>query len=83
MASFGVALPIQRDSADGFRMLKDFRKLIAQNLKMLVLTNPGERVMEPEFGVGMKRYLFQNFSENVYAEIDGKIREQILKNSPQ
>ena len=37
MASFGVALPIQRDSADGFRMLKDFRKLIAQNLKMLVL----------------------------------------------
>ena len=44
---------------------------------MLILTNPGERVMEDEFGVGITQYLFQNFSDNVYAEIDNKIREQV------
>ena len=33
--------------------------------------------MEPEFGVGIKEFLFQNFSDNVYAEIDNKIREQV------
>lgn len=44
---------------------------------MIILTNPGERVMEPEFGVGIKQFLFQNFSENVYAEIDNKIRQQV------
>ena len=44
---------------------------------MLILTNPGERVMENEFGVGITQYLFQNFSDNVYAEIDSKIREQV------
>ena len=44
---------------------------------MLILTNPGERVMEPEFGVGIRQYLFQNFSESVYTDIDVKIREQV------
>jgi len=58
-------------------MIKNIRQTIKQNLKMLILTNPGERIMEPEFGVGMKTYLFRNFSENVYAEIDSKIREQV------
>ena len=43
---------------------------------MLVLTNPGERVMEPDFGVGIKLFLFQNFSEDTFSQIDSKIREQ-------
>tara|TARA_R100000008_G_C3519949_1_gene133423 strand:+ start:120 stop:488 length:369 start_codon:yes stop_codon:yes gene_type:complete len=77
MASIGVRLPLTLDGTDGFGMLSRMRDVVKQNLKMIILTIPGERVMEPEFGVGMKRYLFQNFSENVYAEIDGKIREQV------
>jgi phage baseplate assembly protein W len=76
MASLGVALPLQIDSADGFRMLKKIKELAKQNFKMLILTNPGERVMEPNFGVGIKRYLFENFGQNTMAEIDSKIREQ-------
>ncbi|HIA11076.1 MAG TPA: hypothetical protein EYN69_03265 [Flavobacteriales bacterium] len=77
MASYGVALPITYDSGDGFTMLKRIKDVAKQNFKMLILTNPGERVMEPSFGVGLKRYLFENFSENVYAEIDTRIREQV------
>ena len=43
---------------------------------MLLLTNPGERVMIPSFGVGMLRYLFENFDETTYAQIRNKINEQ-------
>jgi|TARA_R110000787_G_scaffold38854_6_gene97687 hypothetical protein len=77
MASYSVALPITYDSGTGFTMLKRIKDVAKQNFKMLILTNPGERVMEPSFGVGLKRYLFENFSENVYAEIDTRIREQV------
>lgn len=49
---------------------------------MLILTNPGERVMTPQYGVGITQYLFQNFSENVYADIDKKIREQVAEYMP-
>mgnify|MGYP003354002300 CR=1 FL=1 len=31
-----------------------------QNFKILLLTNPGERVHFPKFGVGLRNYLFEN-----------------------
>tara|TARA_R100000234_G_scaffold118088_3_gene97814 strand:- start:828 stop:1196 length:369 start_codon:yes stop_codon:yes gene_type:complete len=77
MASISVRLPLTLDGTDGFGMIKTIKDMVRQNLKMIILTNPGERVMEPEFGVGIKQFLFQNFSENVYAEIDNKIRQQV------
>ncbi len=77
MASLGVALPLTLDSGDGFTMLKDFKNTIRQNLKMLILTNPGERIMEPNFGVGMRTYLFENYHEDVTARIETKIKQQV------
>jgi len=77
MSSLAVALPLQLDSATGFKMIGGIKKLFQQNLKMLVLTNPGERVMEPRFGVGLKRYLFENFGIDTRTEIEAKIREQV------
>ena len=77
MATFGIALPLELDSADGFKMLKTINGLVRQNLKMLILTIPGERVMEPNFGVGLSRYLFENFGQDTMSQISSKIREQV------
>ncbi len=76
MSSLSVKLPITRDTADGFKMIKDFQTLVRQNFKMLILTAPGERVMEPEFGVGLRNFLFENFNNSVYIDIDAEIRKQ-------
>ena len=77
MASIGVALPLTHDDGDGFTMLKDFKRAIRQNLKMLILTSPGERVMNPNFGVGMKTFLFENYHEGVTSQIETKIKQQV------
>tara|TARA_Y100000592_G_scaffold45373_1_gene71989 strand:+ start:28833 stop:29201 length:369 start_codon:yes stop_codon:yes gene_type:complete len=82
MSSLSVKLPITRDSADGFTMIKDFKTLIRQNLKMLVLTAPGERIMEPTFGVGARQYLFENFNDTIYEEISANIRSQARRFIP-
>ena len=76
MASISVALPLTRDSADGFTMNKTLRSTIKQNFKMLILTSPGERIMEPEFGCGLRNFLFQNFDESTFYEIENAIRLQ-------
>tara|TARA_B100000131_G_scaffold52352_1_gene47051 strand:- start:9300 stop:9668 length:369 start_codon:yes stop_codon:yes gene_type:complete len=76
MSSFGVALPLVKDNTDGFRMLKKAKDVIRQNFKMLILTNPGERVMDPEFGVGIKTFLFENFGHGTFQQIDTRIRAQ-------
>jgi phage baseplate assembly protein W len=77
MSSIGIKLPITYNSGDGFTMLVTIRQMIKQNLKMLVLTNPGERVMDPLFGVGIKQYLFQHYTEGTQGQIETKIREQV------
>ena len=48
--ALGVSLPITFDSSDGFTMNYGVKETLRQNFIMLLLTNPGERVMEPSFG---------------------------------
>jgi phage baseplate assembly protein W len=76
MASLAPKLPLTLDSGDGYTAIKRLKTLVKQNFKMLILTNPGERVMEPEFGVGIKQFLFENFQSDVYAKIDSRIKDQ-------
>ena len=76
MASLGLKLPIQYSSTDGFEMLKNFQRLLHQNFKMLLLTNPGERVMAPTFGVGVRSYLFENANTNTLDSLRTRIYEQ-------
>ena len=76
MASLAPKLPLTLDSGDGYKSIKSLKALVKQNFKMLILTNPGERVMDPEFGVGIKQFLFENYQSDVYARIDNTIREQ-------
>lgn len=76
MSSLGVKLPLARDASDGYGMIKSFKTMIKQNFKMLILTSPGERIMEPAFGIGLKKYLFENFNEGVFAKIERDIFNQ-------
>ena len=77
MAGLAPKLPITQDSGDGYALLKTMRATIKQNFKMLILTVRGERVMDPDYGVGIKTYLFNSFNDSTYASIDLKIREQV------
>ena len=76
MSSIGIKLPLTYDSSNGYTMIKTIRGMIKQNFKMLILTIPGERVMEPNFGVGLHQYIFRNFSEDTPGEIENAIRKQ-------
>ncbi len=70
-------LPLTKDPQDGYALNKDYIDLVKQNLKMLLLTAPGERIMEPEFGIGLRNYLFENNTNSTYSEIETRIREQV------
>jgi len=82
MASYAVKLPLTQDSGDGYTMIKRIKALVKQNMKMLILTNPGERVMEPDYGVGIREFLFESFESDVFERIDNKIRQQVSQYMP-
>jgi|TARA_E500000331_G_C17230265_1_gene702277 phage baseplate assembly protein W len=76
MPGIAVKLPVSRDQRDGIRLVKNYRDLARQNLKMLMLTAPGERMMEPEFGVGVKNFLFEPLTETTQERLRSRILEQ-------
>ena len=82
MPSLSPKLPLNLDPELGYQMNKTLIEVIRQNLKMILLTSPGERVMIPEFGVGLKRYLFENISPSFKDSIEQKIREQVATYMP-
>jgi len=73
---------MEYDSGTGFTMESDILGEIRQNLRMLLLTNPGERVMVPEFGVGMMQYLFRRFGEQTNSAIRTNIIGQVGRYLP-
>mgnify|MGYP003138942181 FL=1 len=76
MPGLSPKLPLEIDQIDGYALTKNFKQVAAQNLKMLILTNPGERIMIPEFGVGIKTYLFENATQTTFDTIEENIRQQ-------
>ena len=55
---------------------------VSQNLRNLLLTTPGEKMMDPDFGVGLWRYLFEPNLQATHSEIEGRIRAQVQKYLP-
>ena len=62
-----------------YELNTNFEDLARQNLKMLILTVPGERIMDPIFGVGLKAYLFEKNDSSTYTTIENNIRKQTAK----
>jgi phage baseplate assembly protein W len=54
----GVAFPL--DKVNIFNGTESFKEQVKSNLINVLLTKAGERVNEPNFGVGLKNYLFEN-----------------------
>ena len=77
MAGISPKLPITKDSQDGYALTKTYLDSTRQNLKNLLLTVPGERMMDPGFGVGMKTFLFEEHSAVTYGLILSKIANQV------
>lgn len=74
--AFGIQLPITVDSISGFTNINDFKTLVKLNFKMMILTNPGNVIRDPQFGVGAKVFIFENKGTGVDYRLKNKIIQQ-------
>jgi hypothetical protein len=51
---------------------------IEQSLHILLGTTPGERVMQPSYGCGLKRMVFETLDENRITEIKDLVTRAVL-----
>ena len=79
MNGIGPRIPLTRDNTFGvYSLVSQYKEEIHQNLKNLLLTAPGERMMNPDFGVGMRHFLFEPRNHSITAmrqRIAGQVRK--------
>jgi phage baseplate assembly protein W len=59
--SVGVALPIGKSNNGYFAVNYTTKNQIKTNLKNLILTEPGERLSNPNFGTPLRQFIFEPY----------------------
>ena len=76
-------LPLVYDRTNGpYLLTKTLEENAKQNLKNLILTIPGERVMNPDFGVGFSALLFENANQQLVEDLKERLFTQVGKYLP-
>ena len=83
MKGLSPKFPLRYDNQFGFYSLNvTYKDMIRQNMTNLLLTNPGERVMDINFGVGLRSYFFEPMTAGTYGEISDRVQSQVTKYMP-
>ena len=72
--AIGISLPLQV-AGTGFRQTYNTTDQIKSNIKNLLLTQKGERILQPEFGSGLQSILFDFNDDDLATKIEDTINE--------
>ena len=73
--SVGIDFPFGRQpNQDGyFKTTKTTVESVKNNIRLLLQTEQGERAFQPFLGMGLKRFVFEQITENTSIEIENNI----------
>ncbi len=77
MTIYGPAWPLKKGETDLYQMNKTREQQISFELRNLLLTAPGENISDYNYGVGLRRFIFDQNNRGsrsrIYSEISSKI----------
>lgn len=77
MPLYGPKWPLKSGNADTFEMYETVEQQIGFYLKNLLLTSPGENLSDPSYGVGIRRFIFEQNIDSVRSSIESAISSQV------
>lgn len=82
MAYFQLQLPISRSTVFGLKHIDNVNESLKQDFRMLLLTVPGEKIDNPEYGCGLPTFVFENDTPSLRKSLENIIRQKTLKFLP-
>ena len=73
----GIKLPFTGTKGNLFDLSYSTEQQVLSNVKNLLLTNKGERVMQPRFGTNIRRSLFNQNTDDIREQIAFEITDAI------
>lgn len=74
----GWAFPPAFDVRSKAALMVSQEEDIAESLRILLSTVPGERVMQPTYGCGLQRMVFETVNESTLTEIRSIVEKAVL-----
>lgn len=75
--AYGITLPVQRGNTGMFAQAFSSFEQAKSNLKNLLLTRKGERILQPNFGTGLHSLLFEQADDNLAENIEKVITSSV------
>jgi phage baseplate assembly protein W len=75
----GWKFPIQVDETTGRIMTSEFEEDIAESIRIIIGTTKGERVMRPNFGSGIQKFLFGLTDSTTISLLKSEVKESIIE----
>ena len=77
MPLYGPKWPLSQGNSDTFELYDDVKQQINFYLKNLLLTSPGENISDANYGVGLRRYMFEQNLPSTRGSIASAISSQV------
>lgn len=77
----GLAFPPAAD-AHGAVATVAYEEDIRQSIRIILSTNPGERVMRPDFGAGLRDFVFEPVDQSIAHRLQTRVQESLIDWEP-
>ena len=85
MNSINIKFPLTDDKSKNrlFQLNNVTKDALVSNLMLLLLTEKGERYYQPDYGVNIRRYIFEPNDGLTQSDIEGEIRDTVKNFIPE
>jgi phage baseplate assembly protein W len=77
----GIAFPPLADSRGALAMVS-YEEDVRQSILIILSTNPGERVMRPDFGAGLRDFVFEPADLSTMHRLQTRVQESLIDWEP-
>jgi phage baseplate assembly protein W len=78
----GWKFPIKVDETTGRIRTSQYEEDIQEAIRIIIMTGKGERMMRPDFGCGLQRYLFAGMDYDTITQMRLEVQEALMHWEP-
>jgi phage baseplate assembly protein W len=69
-------------ATDGSTLVAKYEQDVAQAIRIIIGTDQGERVMRPDFGAGLRSFVFGPLNQTTIQQVQTRVQESLIKWEP-